>query len=675
MCRGESHLACLALVFLAIQPPAACQSYRFTKVLDGQTRRPDGLGVFYIGFANTTPAFDGKWMVFRDPGPQNDDGSHAAIWSFNTQDSTLHKLVDFNTAVPGGGARFNNIQLADTAPAVRNGVVVFVARDTTARQGLYWVPAAGGPVTKIADQNTADPSGGTFTVFDNYGKQAGAFSFDGTTLAFNANGSTLTVGNYSAAADGSSLGLVADSLHPYTAQNNRALVFSSPVISGSKVAMIGSDGAINSAGYNGIYLGTVGGNGAVTELLNSNQQLPGNPNSNFHTRFDAPVLAFDGTLVAFHATDSNSGSAANPAGWFGLYHTDLTSRSINLIADVNSTLTGLGRLTAIAINGVAVSQGWVLFKAADSTGKSALYLWKNGTATRIIGTGDTLDGLAVQGIAADSGPGSLYGSGFAFNVDLPRDRALYVATPSVGAGNTLTSVSAASYLSGGSLAPGAIASGYGQALASAEEGATSQPLPTALANTTVKVKDSAGAERQAPLFYVGPLQINYIVPEGAALGPAAVTVTSAGQVTATGALNIEAVAPGLFTANWDGRGAPAGAAVTLAPDLTQTIQAIARCGTAQGSCVTSPIDLGPGGTLVVLTLYGTGIRGRSSLAGVSAKFGGLDAQVQYAGAQSQFAGLDQLNIAIPRALAGQGEVDLALTVDAKAANTVRVNIK
>ena len=247
-----------------------------------------------------------------------------------------------------------------------------------------------------------------------------------------------------------------------------------------------------------------------------------------------------------------------------------------------------------------------------------------------------------------------------------------VVTPMAG---NFACVSAASYLSGAPVAPGSIVSGFGQGLASGTEAAASQPLPTTLANTTVAVKDSAGAERQAPLFYVGPTQINYLVPESAALGLATLTVTSAGGVTATGTVNIDRVAPGLFTANFDGKGAPAAVAITVGPDLTQTTQMVARCGTAPGSCVTSPIDLGSSGTQVALTLYGTGMRGRSSLAGVTARIGGVDAQVMYAGAQAQFAGLDQVNVVVPRALAGQGEVDLAVTLDAKAANTVRVNIK
>ena len=250
------------------------------------------------------------------------------------------------------------------------------------------------------------------------------------------------------------------------------------------------------------------------------------------------------------------------------------------------------------------------------------------------------------------------------------------ATPFSPATSAIAShVSAASYVSGMPFAPGMIASVFGQGLASATAAANSVPLPTTLANTTVRVKDSAGAERQAALFYVSPAQINYVEPDGMALGPATITVTSAGQVTGTGDMSIETVSPGLFTANADGKGVPAAAAITVAPDLTQTTQEVARCGAAPGSCVPSPIDLGAPGTQVILTLYGTGIRGRSSLAAVTAKIGGLDAAVQYAGVQPQYTGLDQVNVPIPRALAGRGEVDVVLTVDGKAANTVRVNIR
>ena len=74
-------------------------------------------------------------------------------------------------------------------------------------------------------------------------------------------------------------------------------------------------------------------------------------------------------------------------------------------------------------------------------------------------------------------------------------------------------------------------------------------------------------------------------------------------------------------------------------------------------------------------LYGTGLRNRSALANVNLKIGGVDAPVDFAGAQGEFAGLDQINARLPRSLIGRGEVDLMLMVDGQTANTVRVNIK
>ena len=40
-----------------------------------------------------------------------------------------------------------------------------------------------------------------------------------------------------------------------------------------------------------------------------------------------------------------------------------------------------------------------------------------------------------------------------------------------------------------------------------------------------------------------------------------------------------------------------------------------------------------------------------------------------------FVGLDQVNVRLPRCLLGRGQVDVALTVDGKTANTVQVNIR
>jgi uncharacterized protein (TIGR03437 family) len=77
---------------------------------------------------------------------------------------------------------------------------------------------------------------------------------------------------------------------------------------------------------------------------------------------------------------------------------------------------------------------------------------------------------------------------------------------------------------------------------------------------------------------------------------------------------------------------------------------------------------------VFLALFGTGIRGRTSLAGVSATIGGAPVVVLFAGAQGQFPGLDQVNLMLPLTLQAKGETDVVLTVDGQVANKVRVNI-
>ena len=102
---------------------------------------------------------------------------------------------------------------------------------------------------------------------------------------------------------------------------------------------------------------------------------------------------------------------------------------------------------------------------------------------------------------------------------------------------------------------------------------------------------------------------------------------------------------------------------------------MARYDEGQKKFVAVPIDLGPAGDQVYLILYATGLRFRSGLAVVSAKIGGVEVPVSYAGAQGYYVGLDQVNLLIPRSLAGKGEVNVELTVEGKKANPVTVTMR
>jgi uncharacterized protein (TIGR03437 family) len=238
----------------------------------------------------------------------------------------------------------------------------------------------------------------------------------------------------------------------------------------------------------------------------------------------------------------------------------------------------------------------------------------------------------------------------------------------------LTAVSAASF-DGSSLAPDSIVAAFGTGLASATQAAATTPLPTTLAGTTVKVRDSVNVERSAPLFFVSPTQVNFLIPPGTAAGAASLTLTASNGSTATGTVQIAPVAPSLFSANASGQGVAAAIALRIRANGQQVTEEIARWDAAQNRFVPAPIDLGVESDQVFLVLFGSGIRNRSSLASVSARIGGTDAQVLFAGAQNDFVGLDQVNLALPRSLAGRGEVDVVLMAEGKSANTVRVSIR
>jgi uncharacterized protein (TIGR03437 family) len=264
-------------------------------------------------------------------------------------------------------------------------------------------------------------------------------------------------------------------------------------------------------------------------------------------------------------------------------------------------------------------------------------------------------------------------TGSVYVADLASQR-IRKLTPFKPAERTSTSVSAASF-SGASLAPEAIAAAFGTAFATETRLAGVTPLPTVLAGAQVVVRDSIGVERLAPIFFVSPNQINYQIPAGVKTGPATVTIKDASGGAAAGVVMISPVAPGLFSANANGQGVAAAVVLRIKGDGSQNYEPVAEFNSAQNRFVARPIDLGPATDQLFLILFGTGIRNRSALSTVTTRIGGANAEVLFAGAQGGFVGLDQVNLRLPRALAGRGEVDVVLTVDGKTANTVKISVK
>jgi glucuronoarabinoxylan endo-1,4-beta-xylanase len=247
-------------------------------------------------------------------------------------------------------------------------------------------------------------------------------------------------------------------------------------------------------------------------------------------------------------------------------------------------------------------------------------------------------------------------------------------TTFVGQATPFAVVSAAAYTKP-ALAAEEWAAVFGTGLATQTSVVTSLPLPTNLAGVQVSVQDNTGTSRPAPLLFVTPGQVNFLVPAGTALGPASITLSN-GSSSFVSLMNVATVAPGIFSANSDGQGAPAAQAIAVSAEGTAAPpQPVYQCASAAGSCTPLPLDLGPPGSSLVLVLYGTGIRGVSSTSNVICNLGGLSVPVAYAGAQGTDIGLDQVNVALPRSLAGSGNVNVSLVVDGQSSNTVTINIK
>ena len=343
----------------------------------------------------------------------------------------------------------------------------------------------------------------------------------------------------------------------------------------------------------------------------------------------------------------------------------ITSAAATLTVNIAPSVTTQPANQAATVGGSAT------FTAAASGPPAATAQWQvsmDGGATFSNINGATSTTLTLPPVAlSDNGK---------------RYRAVFTNSCGTATSNTATltvtanlvSVSAASY-SGVQLAAEAIVAAFGNELAVGTMVASTLPLPTTLNGTTVKVRDSVGAERLAALFFVSPVQINYQIPQGTAAGVATVTVTNSSGALSVGTMQIATVAPGLFSANANGQGLAAAVALRVKANGAQSFESIVRFDPVLNRFVATPIDLGPAGEQVFLILFGTGFRYRSALSAVTAMLGGVGTQVSFAGAQGSLVGLDQVNTLIPRSLIGRGEVDVVLTVDGKLANMVRVAIK
>jgi uncharacterized protein (TIGR03437 family) len=278
----------------------------------------------------------------------------------------------------------------------------------------------------------------------------------------------------------------------------------------------------------------------------------------------------------------------------------------------STTLTSSATITEVRLAAAltpAPSGGSVQF--LDTTGNNSLGTVQpvNGTATLVLTPADAAKIAGHPVAAVYSGTAAL----------------------AVSTSNTLV-LPALRNAAGGTFpefAPDELVSLYGSKLADTEATAA---MPQSLGGLSVNIADATGAVFPAGLSYVSPSQVNFLIPSGMPRGAALVTIVRAGTVVAAVPVSIGRVAPGIFAAS-------------------QIVRP------ATGSAY--------------LVLYGTGIRNRTDNATVTCMMDGTALSVTYAGAQPDYAGLDQVNVPLPTDLR-TSTLNVSLMVDGKSSNVITV---
>jgi len=176
-------------------------------------------------------------------------------------------------------------------------------------------------------------------------------------------------------------------------------------------------------------------------------------------------------------------------------------------------------------------------------------------------------------------------------------------------------------------------------------------LPRTIDDTEVLVDGKA-----APLYYSSPAQINFQMPSATASGQFVTEVRVGGQPVARSAATVLPAAPGLFTAaNQDG-------SINSASRPSRPGDTIVLYGTGQGA-VSPPVEDGAAATVL-----------SASTVMPIVYLGGRQMQVAFSGLAPGFAGLWQINVALPPDVPTGNEMELTV-VSGLASNKLDISVR
>ena len=231
--------------------------------------------------------------------------------------------------------------------------------------------------------------------------------------------------------------------------------------------------------------------------------------------------------------------------------------------------------------------------------------------------------------------------------------------------------SSASYASG-KVVHGALATFWGSNLGNLTQ-AQSLPLPLTLSGTQIfKQKLGDTSLTACPLLFVSPQQVNFQLPDDNQYGMYVIYSLNAAGEYYSEYVNVNAIAPDIFTINSTGAQTDHAAIAIQRNDGGQTTYENPTITYQNGKFVMTPVRLT---AETYLLFYGSGARKDVSLA---ASYAVLDdvttIPLTYAGPQGFYVGLDQLAVKLPTSTT-PGEHKIKFVVNGWHSNPVTIPIQ
>lgn len=170
-----------------------------------------------------------------------------------------------------------------------------------------------------------------------------------------------------------------------------------------------------------------------------------------------------------------------------------------------------------------------------------------------------------------------------------------------------------------------------------------------------------------PVFYAAPTQLGIQIPFEATGTSATISVSVAGQASTPATITLAPVAPGLFTASADGKGAGAvthvdGSAVTArnpAHGAELVILYATGFGQVAPAVATGALPAGTSSTVVPVTLT----------------IGGINVIPDFAGLAGCCVGLNQINAPVPAGVSSGNAVPVVLIIGGQVSCTATIAVQ